>query len=68
MSLKIVRINTIVKHFLCSKIKTLGDSDSDEDAATWVRRNRMKQREKEKADKTVRTSKFLNLWVPKTLS
>lgn len=37
-----------------SKIKTLGESDSDEDAATWVRKNRMKQREKDRADKTAR--------------
>lgn len=36
------------------KIKTLGESDSDEDAATWVRKNRMKQREKERADKTAK--------------
>ncbi|XP_060562043.1 U4/U6.U5 tri-snRNP-associated protein 1-like [Ruditapes philippinarum] len=36
------------------KIKTLGESDSDEDAATWVRKNRMKQREKDRAEKTAR--------------
>ncbi|WAR18739.1 SNUT1-like protein [Mya arenaria] len=36
------------------KLKTLGESDSDEDAATWVRKNRMKQREKDRADKTAR--------------
>ncbi|KAH3855507.1 U4/U6.U5 tri-snRNP-associated protein 1-like isoform X5 [Dreissena polymorpha] len=36
------------------KIKTLGESDSDEDAAAWVRKNRMKQREKDRADKTAK--------------
>jgi hypothetical protein len=40
-------------YYITSKIKTLGESDSDEDAATWVRKNRMKQREKDRAEKTV---------------
>jgi len=48
--LVLIRYNVV---FTYRKIKTLGESDSDEDAATWVRKNRMKQREKDRADKTV---------------
>ncbi|KAL3873610.1 hypothetical protein ACJMK2_036706 [Sinanodonta woodiana] len=34
-----------------SKVKTLGDSDSDEDSAAWVRKMRAIQKEKDLADK-----------------
>lgn len=36
-----------------SKVRTLGDSDSEEDAESWVEKNRRIQREKEQAAKRV---------------
>ena len=39
---------------LCfSTIKTLGESDSEDDAAAWVKKSRQKQKEKELAEKRV---------------
>lgn len=37
-------------------MKTLGDSDSEDDALTWVEKSRRKQQEKEQAAKTVHDS------------
>ncbi|XP_033733717.1 U4/U6.U5 tri-snRNP-associated protein 1-like [Pecten maximus] len=37
-----------------SNVKTLGDSDSEDDMVSWVRKNRKAQKEKERAEKTAK--------------
>ena len=39
--------------FVDRKVKTLGESDSEDDAHAWVEKSRKRQKEKAKADKTV---------------
>lgn len=39
-----------------SKVKTLGESDSDDDAKAWVQKNRKLQMEKKKAEERVHTA------------
>lgn len=36
-----------------SKVKTLGESDSEDDAQAWVEKSRKRQLEKAQAEKTV---------------
>ncbi|XP_021358089.1 U4/U6.U5 tri-snRNP-associated protein 1-like [Mizuhopecten yessoensis] len=37
-----------------SKVKTLGESDSEDDMVTWVRKNRKTEKDREKAEKTAK--------------
>ncbi|XP_060083688.1 U4/U6.U5 tri-snRNP-associated protein 1-like [Ylistrum balloti] len=37
-----------------SNVKTLGESDSEDDMVTWVRKNRKAQKDKERAEKTAK--------------
>lgn len=41
-----------------TKVKTLGESDSDDDAGAWVEKNRRLLQEKQAAEKRVRMVKF----------
>lgn len=43
-----------------ASVKTLGESDEDDDAAAWVNKNREIQKQKEEASK--RVSHFLHCW------
>ena len=48
-------IGTTGNTSICRKVKTLGDSDSEDDAQAWVEKSRRRQLEKEQAEKTVST-------------